>query len=187
MDPDAVRRRLEASVPAFMETLGEALLPWQRQLYERVLASSLLAQRAQRLRTAHMMTLSHGDAHPGNCLLPRDPARDRVVLIDWHLWEIGVGTDDLAFLMARGWSAHRRAALETALLHSYHQRLLERGVAGYSWSACWHDYRTSVALTTLTPIGQVRRKLAPGVIWMGLENSTAAYRDLECDEVLTAG
>lgn len=178
------RQRLEMTWPSFFDFLGDALLPDQQALYEQVLASSLLERRAERWRQRRAVTLLQGDCHPGNCLLPRDPVRDRAILIDWHLWEIGVGTDDLAFLIAHKWNPVRRAALERSLLRQYHQQLVTHGVNDYRWEDCWHDYRESVALVTLVPIGQFRRKQHPAIIWVGLENSTTAYADLNCADVI---
>jgi hypothetical protein len=105
-------------------------------------------------------------------------------LIDWQLWEVNVATNDLAFLMAHKWSPYRRAALERSLLQEYHERLTSHGVANYDWDTCWRDYRESVILMTLVPIGQFRRKQHPAVIWTGLENIMAAFQDLSCEELL---
>ena len=178
------RRRLEATVPAFLDFLGDALLPAQREMYRRVLASPLLSRREARRQRGERITLVHGDVHVGNCLLPHDPARGGVTLIDWQRWEIAVGTDDVACFIARHWSPQRRAALERPLVHRYHRHLTAHGVRGYDWRQCWDDYRGSVALMTLVPIGQFRREQHPAAIWSGLENSSAAYQDLRCAELL---
>jgi hypothetical protein len=180
----ANRQRLEATLPHFLDFLGDALLPTQRRLYERILASPLLERRDQRCRTGHRVTLLHGDTHVGNCLLPRDPACQQVLWIDWQLWEVNVATDDLAYFMAHQWSPARRAAFEQPLLRHYHERLTAAGVVNYDWHDCWRDYRESVILMTLVPIGQFRRHQPPMVIWTGLEHITAAFEDLQCEELL---
>ncbi|MGH2347367.1 MAG: hypothetical protein ACRDG4_19230, partial [Chloroflexota bacterium] len=46
----------------------------------------------------------HGDAHAWSFMLPRDTEADRVMVIDWQLWEINAPTDDLAYLMAFWWA-----------------------------------------------------------------------------------
>ena len=158
----AQRQRLDATLPAFLDVFGAALLPAQRAAYEHILASSLWQRRDERLRQRRAVTLLHGDVHPGNILLPRDPARHRAVLIDWHLWEVGPGTDDLAFFIAHKWAPMRRAALEQPLVRRYHEHLVAQGIADYGWDDCWRDYRQSVALTTLAPIGQFRRQADAG-------------------------
>jgi hypothetical protein len=180
----ATRLRLEATLPGFLDFLGDALLPGQRQVYQAVLASPILLRREERLRRMEAITLVHGDAHAWSFMLPRDMGSGRVMIIDWHLWEIAAPTDDLAYFIAFWWAPGRRAALERPLLETYHRHLLAHGVEGYTWDACWRDYRESVAITTLTPIGQYRRKVNPAVMWSGLENSIAAFHDLSCADVL---
>jgi hypothetical protein len=180
----ANRQRLEATLPPFLDFLGDALLPEQRRLYERILASPLLERRDQRCRTSSRVTLLHGDTHVGNCLLPRDPARERVIWIDWQLWEVNVAVDDLAYFMAHQWSPARRAAFEQPLLRHYHECLTAYGVVDYDWHDCWRDYRESVVLMTLVPIGQFRRRQPLMVLWTGLEHIMAAFQDLHCEELL---
>ena len=41
-----------------------------------------------------------------------------------------------------------------------------------------------MTLMILVPIGQFRRRQHHAVIWSGLENSSAAYQDLRCAELL---
>ena len=130
------------------------------------------------------VTLIHGDAHMGNLMLPRETEHQRVILIDWHLWNIHLATIDLAFLIALHWSPGRRLLLEKPLLQRYHDHLLEHGVTGYTWDNLWQDYRMAVIVMTLIPIGQFRRKSPAGVIWFGLQDSMVAFEDLDCGEML---
>jgi len=183
-EADASLKRLEASYPHFMGYLGDALLPAQKGAYERIFASSFLQRRAQRLQAQQTVTLIHGDAHTNNLMLPYDHARGQAILIDWHRWSVDVPLYDLAFLVALHWSAERRAALEQPLLRHYYDHLLGQGVSAYSWEDCWNDYRASVIVMTLIPIGQFRRRMSAGVIWYGMEQSVAAFNDLACVELL---
>jgi aminoglycoside phosphotransferase (APT) family kinase protein len=183
-EADASRERLEASVPHFMDYLGDAFLPAQRTAYERILASSFLQRRAQRLLTQQTVTLIHGDAHTNNLMLPYDQAHGQAILIDWHRWSIDVPLYDLAFSIALHWSAERRAVLEQSLIRHYYEQLIALGVRGYTWDECWNDYRETVIVMTLIPIGQFRRKMPTGVIWYGMEQSVAAFNDLACEELL---
>ena len=180
----AMECRLVDTVPAFFDYLGDALLPQQRQTIEQVIASDFLSKLSQRLCDLRQVTLIHGDAHTGNLMLPRDEERQPVILIDWQLWDVNVGAIDLAFLMALHWSSQRRALLEKTLLRRYHQRLLAWGVNNYDWQDLWNDYRQSVIIMSLIPIGQFRRKSPAGVIWFGLQDSMAAFEDLNCAELL---
>ena len=176
-------QRLHDSAPTFFDYLGDGLLPRQRQVYDRILASPFLSNRAQRLTGLRQVTVIHGDAHSGNCLLPRDEGQP-VVLVDWHLWDVGIGALDLAFMIALHWPPSRRAWLERALLEHYYQALRGHGVTDYRWDDLWRDYRESVIIMTLIPIGQQRRGSPAGVIWFGTQDSLAAFEDLQCDELL---
>jgi thiamine kinase-like enzyme len=183
-EADASLKRLETSFPHFMDHLGDALLPAQRIAYERILASSFLHRRAQRLQAQRGVTLIHSDAHTNNLMLPYDQAHGQAILIDWQRWSIDVPLFDLAFLIALHWSSERRAALEQPLLRHYYDHLLSHGVTAYRWEDCWNDYRECVIVMTLIPIGQFRRQMPAGVIWYGMEHSTAAFNDLACAELL---
>jgi thiamine kinase-like enzyme len=143
-----------------------------------------LQRRAERLQAQQTVALIHGDAHTNNLMLPYDHARGQAMLIDWHRWSIDLPLYDLAFLIALHWSAERRAELERPLLRHYYAHLLRHGVTAYSWEDCWNDYRASVIVMTLIPIGQFRRQMPPGVIWYGMEQSVAAFNDLACAELL---
>jgi aminoglycoside phosphotransferase (APT) family kinase protein len=186
LDPAAAaasEARLQASYPAFLTYLGDSLLPAQRAAYERILASSFLQRRAERLLAQRTLTLIHGDAHTNNVMLPA-AAQGRAMLIDWQRWAIDVPLYDLAFLIALHWTAERRAALERPLVQHYHEHLIDRGVTGYSWADCWDDYRGCVTVMTLIPIGQQRRGMPAGVVWHGMEQSVAAFNELGCAELL---
>jgi hypothetical protein len=156
------RQRLEATRPSFMDYSGDGLLPAQRQAYEAILASSLLARRHRRLGELRQVTLIHGDPHTGNVMWPHDTAYHRVMLIYWGLWDIDSAAIDLAFPMALHWSPQRRAALEKRLLEHYHHWLVAHGVGDYSWDDLWLDYREAAIVMTLIPIGQFRRKSPAG-------------------------
>ena len=181
---NAMERRLVETVPAFFDYLGDALLPQQRQSIEQIIASNFLSRLSHRLNAMKQVTLIHGDAHTGNLMLPRDKEKDQVILIDWQLWDINVAAIDLAFLMALHWSPQRRALLEKSLLRRYYEHLQIWGVSNYDWADLWNDYRESVIIMSLIPIGQFRRKSPTGVIWFGLQDSLAAFEDLNCVELL---
>ena len=61
---------------------------------------------------------------------------------------------------------------------------MAHGVTNYSWDDLWRDYREAAVIMTLIPIGQFRRNMPAGVIWFGLQDSMAAFQDLNCAELL---
>jgi hypothetical protein len=87
-------------------------------------------------------TIAHADFHIGN-LLYRKAAmragRRHAVVVDWQLATHASPLVDVAFLLGRMPTEYRRS-VEPRMLAAYHERLQERGIAGYSLSACRRDY-----------------------------------------------
>jgi len=170
-----------ALLPAFFDAFADSLPTETREIYERVFASSLKPW--LRLIEPHALTIIHGDAHTWNFLFPR-AGSGPAYLIDWQLWHIDVGARDLAFLMALHLFPDRRRELETPLLRRYHDSLLAYGVANYSPADLWLDYRRCVVRNLTMPIIFWNRGMKPEGWWRRLECALAAYRDLDCDELL---
>ncbi len=51
-----------------------------------------------------------------------------VYTIDWGGWEIGMGTDDLAYMIGLHWHPLRRKQYEQVLVEFYHSELIRNGV-----------------------------------------------------------
>jgi aminoglycoside phosphotransferase (APT) family kinase protein len=175
-------RGAEESTIAFMDACGDALAATWRSTYERVLAAlpSLYARHA----TGRNLSLAHGDAHLGNFLFPHGPGVGRTHAIDWQFWHPTIGGTDLAFMIATHWVPETRRCLERPLLEQYYRGLLERGVHGYAWDACWDDYRLSVILVSIfIPVWQWSLwHWAPNL--PEVEASMTAYEELGCEELL---
>lgn len=172
----------EKSTTAFLSALGDRLPQSWRAVYERVLPAlpNLFARHA----SGQNLTLAHGDAHLGNFLFPKDPLGEGIFLLDWQFWHPTIGGTDLAFMMAAEWEIETRRSLEQALLHRYHDRLLEHGVQGYSWKECWNDYRLSVVLVSIF-IPVWRWALFHWELdWIAVERSMTAFEDLDCFDLL---
>jgi hypothetical protein len=130
-----------------------------------------------------VVTLVHGDAQMWNFFYPRDATIEYVRIIDWQFWHIGVGTDDLAYMMALHWYPERRRRMERELLRRYHTELLRHGVANYPWEVCWFDYRVSALSNLLVPALQWSVKLPAAAWWSHLERAMLAFDDLGCDKL----
>ena len=172
----------EHTVPGFLDFLGDRLSGARRAVYEQALR--VAPTLTQRLLADHGLTLVHGDAHLWNFLLPHNIDTDTVRLIDWESWSVGLGTIDVAYMMALHWYPERRARLEQALLRRYHTQLLTHGVVGYDWDACWDDYRLAAVRNLFIPMGQWAAKLWPAIWWSHLERAMLAFEDLQCAELL---
>lgn len=167
----------------FTDFLGDRLSPTRTAIFER-LFNSLPQLRIRQLVAGTPLTLIHDDPHAGNFLYARDPSKDRLRVIDWKSWSINPGVSDLAHMMAVIWFPERRQLLQDALLRRYHTRLMEKGVIGYVWDTCWHDYRLCVIAYLLYPVWQWSMG-APDIIWWNnLERVMSAYHDLNCAELL---
>jgi thiamine kinase-like enzyme len=178
---------IERMAHEFVDFLGDRLSVDRRQVYEKVLAAlpRLLSHHiGARLTAGKTCTLVHGDAHFWNFLYPHDADKDKVYLIDWQSWGIGIGTDDLAYMIALHWYPERRRAMERALISRYHQELMRHGVANYTWPECWFDYRVSATFNLFVPAGQWSLKIPAAIWWPHLERALCAFQDLRCDELL---
>jgi hypothetical protein len=170
-----------AQLPAFLDTVGDALPIESRHIYERVFASSLKPW--LRLTNPHALTIIHGDAHTWNFLFPRSGS-GAAYLIDWQLWHIDVGTRDLAYFMALHWYPDRRRELETPLIKRYHEALLRQSITNYTYDDLWLDYRRCVVRNLTIPVLNWSQGMKPKNWWHRLECALAAYQELQCDELL---
>jgi hypothetical protein len=174
-------RLMEQVVPAFLGFLGDRLAPEQRDTYERLLAGEAALRERQGSRPR---TLLHGDAHWWNFLYPNDPAADTTRLLDWGSWRTGVGTNDLAYMIAlHGYRAWRRR-FEQDLVKRYHGALVRAGVGGYGWEACWDDYRLSVAGSLFVAPHFWSIGVPAFIWWPKLECGLAAFEDLGSAQLL---
>ncbi len=158
--------------------LGDQLTARHRQILERYLdrAPALFHER---VRTGRALTLSHPDNHHANFLFPRQPGGP-IYLIDWHVYRCWWGPGDIAALVTRSLPPAQQHLGEN-LLRGYHARLLEFGVTGYSWEACWRDYRLGV-IDALRVILSLRRH--PAWAMRNLAAILPEFQRLGCAELL---
>jgi hypothetical protein len=180
---DAYLKRLAAKVAEFDDRMGDRMPPERRDLYLRLLDRA--PRLIKRTESRRGVTITHGDAHVWNCLLPREGGDD-VRLFDWSEWNLDVAANDLAYMMAVHWYPDRRHRLERALLDAYHAALLMHGVKNYDRQALDDDYRLSALWHIMTPVWQAELGLnIPAVIWWNnFERIHMAVEDLGCRELL---
>ncbi len=166
----------------FADMLGDRLSEERRILYRRLIDQS--ARLSQRYHSRRHLSITHGDAHSWNFLLPRASVADTVRIFDFDQWGINVPTGDLAYMMAMQWYPERRQALERLLLNLYHDTLIESGVTGYTRGALDQDYRRSVLWHITKPVWQWSINLPPLIWWNNLERVMMAVEDLGCEELL---
>jgi len=138
--PESLKRReatYQAVWPRFLETYAEALPPGGAELGERfghALSRGLDPGDAVRCVT-------HGDYRIDNMMFGTEEGGYPLAVVDWQTVAIGVGAWDAAYFLGAGPLVEDRRANEERLLRRYYDALLEGGVSGYAWDACWRDYR----------------------------------------------
>jgi hypothetical protein len=167
----------------FVDFMGDRLSDERRHIYEQVL-DRLPGLLTQRLDSRQALTIVHDDTHVWNFMLPRDPARDPVYLVDWQQWGASAGPHDVAYMIALFWYPERRKRMEWDLVRRYHARLLEQGVTGYAWDACWWDYRLFVIRSLLVPFWAWAFSFWGYHRWSQMEKAMLAFQDLNCGELL---
>ena len=173
---------VEENVISFLDFLGDRLSTEQRKIYDRLLASKY--EIWGRLTETAGLTVTHGDAHWWNFLYPREFDKHRVRIFDWQLWHFDVGARDLAFLIALGGYAERRAVTEKNLLRQYYDSLIKHGVRNYTWDDCWNDYRWSAVRNLNIPVIQWSEGKSPEQWQDSLERAILSCQDLGCAELL---
>ena len=166
----------------FADLLGDRLSEAQRDLFRRFIKQ--WARLFQRYHSRRHVTITHGDAHTWNFLLPRASVTDTVRIFDFDQWRVNVPTSDLAYMMALQWYPETRQVLERPLLDRYYDTLVEHGVTGYSREALHRDYRLSVLWQTTAPIWQWNANIPPVIWWNNLQRVFLAVDDLGCEEFL---
>jgi aminoglycoside/choline kinase family phosphotransferase len=85
--------------------------------------------------------VQHGDYRLDNMLFGTPAGGYPLAVVDWQTVVWGPPVFDASYFLGAGLLTDARRRHETALLRRYHDALLARGVAGYSWDDCWRDYR----------------------------------------------
>jgi aminoglycoside phosphotransferase (APT) family kinase protein len=166
----------------FADLLGDRLGAERRDLFRRFLEQ--WDRLFQRYHARRNITITHGDAHTWNFLLPRASVADTVRVFDFDQWRINVPTSDLAYMMATQWYPETRQVLERPLLDSYYDTLIAHGVTGYSRDALHRDYRQSVLWHITNPVWQWSVNIPPVIWWNNLQRVLLAVDDLGCEEFL---
>lgn len=181
-DIDQWRNWIATQYEAFADALGDRLSPHRRSLYEKLFAA--VPKLVQRTRDWRHMTVTQGDAHVWNCFLPKDGTGKTPRLFDWDGWRVGVGTDDLAYMIAMHWYPEMRQRAERPLLDAFHDELLAHGVTGYDRRALQDDYRLSVLWQTTRPLWMRSVGIPSQIWWNNLERIHLAIDDLDCRALL---
>ena len=173
------------SLKRFLKLLGDRISYKRKELFKTIF--SLFPQfSVERIKKKENITLIHGDAHFWNFFYPKDIENEKykTLLFDWQSWSIGVGGQDLAYMIGLRLYPDYRHLIEKVLIKRYHNDLLKFGVKNYSWVDCWYDYRLGALLNLYRIVAWWRLNLHPSLWWPALERSFLTLEDLNCMELL---
>lgn len=162
----------------FLDRLGDRLTPQDHQTVRAcgaVIADWLLAR-------PERFGLVHGDYRLDNLLFGAgDPAV--VTAVDWQTVNLGLPARDLAYFVTTSLDPEPRRAAEGDLVATYHRRLTELGVTGYSLDDCRQDYRFAALQGPLVAVFGAAygapSERGDAMFATMVRRSCAAIRDLE--------
>lgn len=145
-----------------------------------VFASDPLAM-ARRIESTPT-TIVHRDVHVDNLLFDRVETKHRAVIVDWQTVGAAKGVSDVAYLLISSLSPTDRLVAERRLVETYHNRLMNLGIDGYTLEECWTDYVVSVAsklFITVAATTKLDNDTPRRRAWRtkDLERLTAFFRD----------
>ncbi|NKY31914.1 phosphotransferase [Nocardia speluncae] len=126
--------------------------------------------------------LVHGDYRLDNLLFgAEEPAV--VTAVDWQTVNLGLPARDLAYFVTTALHPETRRVEEENLVATYHRRLVELGVTGYSLDDCRQDYRFGVLQGPLVAVFGAAYGAATergdAMFAAMIRRSCAAIRDLD--------
>lgn len=166
--------------PIFVDKVGtlltDAVKAFGEQLPDHLTNKSQLGKSSR--------TLVHGDFRLENMFFGTSLREPSFAVIDWQDISRGEGVWDVAWFVGGCLqTTSNRKAEEQQLLKIYHETLKANGVSGYTFDACWNDYRLAMSryfvqailmVASLNPENDRENRLARAVS----ERFIAAITDL---------
>jgi hypothetical protein len=141
----------------------------------------LETERYERISSKDNITLIHGDSHIYNFMFPHDQNKTSVI-IDFQFWGVGIGARDIAHLTRISFPENFGEEFHQLLVKKYYEMLLVHGVHGYTWDACWNDYRKHVASMLLIPMFQYAFFDLKYENWINdISRLISTYKLLQCE------
>lgn len=132
--------------------------------------------------------LWHQDFRSDNMLFDARSGEVPLAIVDWQTIGMGRGMSDVAYFVGTSLLPEDRRKSERELLQLYHEALLSRGVADYSFDQCWLHYRQNVAQAVFTVVHAAVRAAQTergDRMWQSWAQRTAAQAaDLETFKAL---
>ena len=119
----------------FCNAFAEHLPPGGKEMFEAFAGNYVAINKT--LANRSPWTLAHQDFRVENMLF----GKDRVVVLDWQGIGRGPGSYDLAYFLGGSMNIDLRRAHEREIVAHYYDKLMERGIKGYSPEQLWSDYQ----------------------------------------------
>jgi len=169
----------------FARNFGHRLSPRAMAIAERLKTKIIAIENAF---ASPPRTIVHGDLRYDNLFFGAD---GEMAVCDWQIVLRARGPYDVAYFLSQSVNPADRRAIEMDILHRYHEKLLECGVAGYSFDQCSDDYRTSAMFCLVYPVVaggnlDLANERGAELVTALLDRSVATILDLDCDETIPA-
>ncbi len=135
-----------AALPPFMPTLAERFKHFlEPGVLEVAQEYADNIERYYALHSRSPFTVSHQDYRLDNMMFDARNGEMPVAVLDWQTLVPGPAALDASYFVGAGLLLEDRRANEESLARLYYDELIKRGVTGFSWEQCWHDYRLHAA------------------------------------------
>jgi hypothetical protein len=179
---EIVGRLLES----FIDRYDARLAPDHRGVVERFVArlDPWLADRQP------PFSIVHGDYRLDNLLFGEPGSPKPLTVVDWQTVAWGPPLLDASYFLGAGLAVGDRRACEEALVREYYASLLALGVKGFTWEACWEDYRrrafSGILMAVVAPMLVVRTERGDDMFMTSLARHAQQILDLNAEELLRA-
>jgi hypothetical protein len=172
--------------PLFLQQYGSALPDDFRRIGERL--SDQIVGMLDRFKD-RPRTFCHGDYRLDNMFFGVRPEHAPISVVDWQIAIRGNGTYDVAYFVSQSLPPKVRRDIELELLRTYHDRLVELGVTGYSFGDCIEDYRFTLMFCLCYPViggglGDPSNDRGAALVRAMTERCVSAIRDWKAAEFL---
>jgi thiamine kinase-like enzyme len=169
----------------FRRNFGDRLSPRAMAIAERLKTKIIAIEDAF---ASPPRTIAHGDLRYDNLFFSAD---GEMAVADWQIVLRVRGPYDVAYFLSQSVNPADRKACEMDILRSYHEKLLEHGVTGYSFDQCLDDYRISAMFCLVYPVISLggldlANDRGTALFTAMLDRSIATILDLDCDEMIPA-
>ncbi|MHA2129255.1 MAG: phosphotransferase, partial [Promethearchaeota archaeon] len=114
---------ISRSLNRMLKSLGDRISDHRKKLFKTIF--SMFPQVVYERIQQENLTIIHGDAHYWNFFFPKEISnqKSKAILFDWDMWSIGVGAQDLAYMIGLFFYPDYRHLFEKDLIKRYYNNL----------------------------------------------------------------